>query len=198
MTSCSPQRSRSGSLALPHPLPGLRRRRLAFEVFRGHRAVVIPKDRDTTASVAFAPVQSSRFARVGCTDLPLLGFVTGKRFFRTESPSDVAPFIDMAFGVHSRRAFRLCFGDEGATLATCSALVVSHHLDGLLLGRFAGLLHPAADPGVHRVSGASASFALPVRAAHRAEIRLPRDAFHTPRRMFLACSRTTSPWPLPP
>jgi hypothetical protein len=30
--------------------------------------------------------------------------------------------------------------------------VVSHHLDGLLLLDLAGLLHPAADPGVHRVS----------------------------------------------
>lgn len=33
-----------------------------------------------------------------------------------------------------------------------SALVVFHHLDGLLHRRLAGLLHPAADPGVHRVS----------------------------------------------
>jgi len=33
-----------------------------------------------------------------------------------------------------------------------SVLVVSHHLDGFLLPQSAGLLHPAADPGVHRVS----------------------------------------------
>ena len=33
-----------------------------------------------------------------------------------------------------------------------SVPVVSHHLDGLLHQRPAGLLHPAADPGVHRVS----------------------------------------------
>jgi hypothetical protein len=33
-----------------------------------------------------------------------------------------------------------------------SALVVSHHLDGLPSPEVAGLLHPAADPGVRRVS----------------------------------------------
>ena len=33
-----------------------------------------------------------------------------------------------------------------------SVLVVLHHLDGLLHRRLAGLLHPATDPGVHRVS----------------------------------------------
>lgn len=33
-----------------------------------------------------------------------------------------------------------------------SVPMVSHHLDGLLHQRPAGLLHPAADPGVHRVS----------------------------------------------
>jgi hypothetical protein len=35
---------------------------------------------------------------------------------------------------------------------SCSARVVSHHLGGFLRSRFAGLLHPAADPGVHCVS----------------------------------------------
>jgi hypothetical protein len=35
---------------------------------------------------------------------------------------------------------------------SCSVHVVSHHLDGFLRSRFAGLLHPAADPGVHCVS----------------------------------------------
>jgi len=46
----------------------------------------------------------------------------------------------------------------------------------------AGLLHPAASHGVRRVSC----------------FRSPRDAFHTPRRIPLDRSRTTSPWPLPP
>jgi len=35
---------------------------------------------------------------------------------------------------------------------SCSVLVVSHHLDGLLRTELAGLLHPASDPGVRRVS----------------------------------------------
>jgi len=90
--------------------------------------------------MALAPVQSSCFARVGCTDLPLLGFVTVERSSRTESPSDVFPFIDVAAGVHSRRALRLCIGNEGATLAACSALVVLRHLGGFLLRTVRGLV----------------------------------------------------------
>jgi len=42
--------------------------------------------------------------------------------------------------------------DRATTPCPCSVLVVSHHLDGLLLIDLAGLLHPAPDPGVHRVS----------------------------------------------
>jgi hypothetical protein len=41
--------------------------------------------------------------------------------------------------------------------------VVSHHLDGFLHRRRVGLLHPTADPGVHRVS-----------AAHRTSVYLVR------------------------
>ena len=41
---------------------------------------------------------------------------------------------------------------SGATRASCSVHVVSHHLDGFLHLRVAGLLHPAADHGVHDVS----------------------------------------------
>jgi hypothetical protein len=37
-------------------------------------------------------------------------------------------------------------------MTSCSALVVSHHLGGLLRAAAASLLHPAAGPGVHRVS----------------------------------------------
>jgi len=40
----------------------------------------------------------------------------------------------------------------GATRASCSVHVVSHHLDSFLHLRVAGLLHPAADHGVHDVS----------------------------------------------
>ena len=92
------------------------------------------------------------------------------------------PFIDMASGVHSRAALRPRFGEEGATPSARSALVVLHHLGGFLLRSFAGLLRPAADPGVHRVSVVS---------------DFPATSIRTPRRMILACSRTTSPWPTP-
>jgi len=64
-----------------------------------------------------------------------------------------------------------------------SVLVVSHHLDGFLRARPAGLLHPAADPGVRRVSRcASTSIAGSLRIPPEPEPPLPRDAFHTPRR----------------
>jgi hypothetical protein len=48
---------------------------------------------------------------------------------------------------------------EGCHTLPRSALVVLHHLDGLLLFDLAGLFHPAADPGVRRVStGRETSF----------------------------------------
>ena len=40
-----------------------------------------------------------------------------------------------------------------------SVLVVSHHLDGFLHRRRVGLLHPTADPGVHRVSASHRTIA---------------------------------------
>jgi hypothetical protein len=49
-------------------------------------------------------------------------------------------------GVSTRVACR-CHRQAG------SVLVVSHHLNGFLRSKVAGLLHPAADPGVRRVSG---------------------------------------------
>jgi hypothetical protein len=51
-------------LGLPCSLPGLGRCRLTFEGFRGLRAEGVPKDISASASVAFAPVQSSCTARV--------------------------------------------------------------------------------------------------------------------------------------
>jgi hypothetical protein len=81
-----------------------------------------------------------------------------------------------------------------------SALVVSHHLDGFLHRWLVGLLHPTADPGVHRVSpvrraplvarvdelptDALPSRAFPTRAAVPAS--LPSVAFLSLRAAFLA------------
>jgi hypothetical protein len=46
----------------------------------------------------------------------------------------------------------LPLGRRNYPATSCSALVVSHHLGGLLRAAAAGLLHPAAGPGVRRVS----------------------------------------------
>jgi hypothetical protein len=78
--------------------------------------------------------------------------------------------------------------------------VVSHHLDGFLHRWLVGLLHPTADPGVHRVSpvrraplvarvdelptDALPSRAFPTRAAVPAS--LPSVAFLSLRAAFLA------------
>jgi len=98
------------------------------------------EDDAVSASVAFAPVQSSRTARVR-VNLTFLSWDSSRwvgllRGRRTAG----FPFIDIAPGVHSREALRLRFGREGATLPACSALVVSHHLGGFLLRSFRGLV----------------------------------------------------------
>jgi hypothetical protein len=59
--------------------------------------------------------------------------------------------------------------------------------------RYAGLLHPASDPGVRAVSGSS-----DLSTNRQARKYLPRHASHTPRRIPLASSRIASPRPLPP
>jgi hypothetical protein len=59
---------------------------------------------------------------------------------------------------HRSRPLREACASVGSGLRgpdSCSALVVSHHLDGLLRVRVAGLLHPASGSGVRRVSGRS-------------------------------------------
>jgi hypothetical protein len=65
--------------------------------------------------------------------------------------------------------------------------VVLHHLVGLLRLRVAGLLHPAANRGVRRVSGSS--------DLSPGRWSLSR-AVPTPRRIPLDISRTLSPGPL--
>jgi len=86
--------------------------------------------------------------------------------------------------------------DSSYQLESCSVLVVLHHLDGFLRSGVAGLLHPAADPRVRFVSCTR----LP--QSPRKQCRGPTSTFlesavRTPRRIPLARSRTTSPWPLP-
>jgi hypothetical protein len=84
--------------------------------------------------------------------------------------------------------------DPTRVSGSCSALVVSHHLDGLLRTGAAGLLHPAVDYGVRRVSRSSPREHPRV---PRRGLRLPRAANRTLRRVPLISSRTASLRPLP-
>jgi hypothetical protein len=81
---------------------------------------------------------------------------------------------------------------DAASVQSCSASVVSHHPGGFLRACGAGLLHPAADGGSPRFARMD-----PPVFTRRTGTRGPRDAFRTPRRTPLVCSRTVSPRPLP-
>jgi hypothetical protein len=184
----SPRGSRSGSLVLPRPLLGLRRRRLALEVFRELRAADVPKNFD-----AWPPWPSLPF-RAPVPPGPD-GFRPSSRGIRPASASLRAPLgspsIGMATGVHSRTTLRPRFGVEGATLAACSALVVSHHLGGFLLRKFAGLLRPAANPGVRRVSSAARL------GSSRSEDLSPSRPSLSPRRSFVPFEGCPRLWAVP-
>jgi hypothetical protein len=88
----------------------------------------------------------------------------------------------------------------------CSVFAVSHRPDGLRHPRFAGLLHPAADPGVHRVSryvrrvpatswpfptGATPSRAFPSRDS-RAHVTVGRAPSSSPHLAMRPTSRPCS------
>jgi hypothetical protein len=114
---------------------------------------------------------------------PLMGFA---------SP----PRRHLSARVHSRQTRESDFGIRPPRPSACSALVVSHHLDGFLRERAMSLLHLIA-------SLRFAAFPPPgdpnrCRNSDSGRIRgIPRNAFHTPRRIPLVCSRTVSPRPLP-
>jgi hypothetical protein len=101
--------------------------------------------------------------------------------------------------VHSQHLrLRVCaFGPLVPTSRSRSAHVVSHHLDGFLRPHSVGLLHPTADPGVHRV----ASIRPPAPADSEEPTNqhawvVSRDAL-TPRRYFLPAAppRLTATFP---
>jgi hypothetical protein len=86
---------------------------------------------------------------------------------------------------------------EVASSESCSALVVSHHLDGFLRSTAPGLLHPGARRGSLRFTTSLPRWPRP-KPSPRAPLVVPPSAVHTPRRTPLICSRTASPRPLPP
>jgi len=86
------------------------------------------------------------------------------------------------------------FGPTLPSADSCSALVVSHHLNGLLRTGVTGLLHPATGQGF----AAFCACRLPGRPKALGSSGCPpRDAVHTLRRVPLASSRTASLRPLP-
>lgn len=85
-------------------------------------------------------------ARPGPCD-PTVGYTIG---FPLLGLSKDRPSIDTGRRVHSQALARP--SEKVCHTLPRSVLVVSHHLDGLLLFDRAGLFHPAADPGVRHVS----------------------------------------------
>jgi hypothetical protein len=107
-----------------------------------------PPDLDADFPVASRSMRPSLSA-----GLPLLGLSKDRPSIgsrrRVRRPGSASP--------------RLPSGNDGRSLPR-SALVVSHHLGGLLLSDGAGLLRPAPDPGVHRVSSRRETGLLTVRS----------------------------------
>jgi hypothetical protein len=199
-------------MAFPAPSLALRVTALASEVFRRHRAGTDPplrKNRKRAAPRAFAPLQSSRCCPWSNLDLlswdssggadPITAFAatrTGRRppLHRPRHAQARAGDCPRA-STPARIAAR--FGPEEPSSESRSVRVVSHHLDGFLRSEVAGLLHPAAGHGVRCVSGSRIPDLDPANRIGWEDRHRPRSALHTPRRIP-DCSRTTSPWPLPP
>jgi len=166
---CAPRMLRSGSSGLPRSLPGVRRLRLALEVFRCVRAAVTIAGPGATTSVVFVPVQRpgsdrivprSRGGSIGlswasCPSIDVARWCPLPPA-RSEEPSG---FGDR--GSHLRRPVPSSwFRTTSTASATCG---------------FAGLLHPAADPGVRRVSRPTDS-RIGSEDPPASRSRLPRDA----------------------
>jgi len=124
---------------------------------------------------------------------PLLGFVRVSATPKCLGNPFSHPSVDKLTSVHSSAVLPPCFGSETPISGSCSVLAVSHRLDGFLRSGVAGLLHPAADPGVRGVSYTlDQGFVNDPGHEHAS-----RSAIHTPRRIPLAHSRVASPRSLP-
>ena len=194
----SPAGHRCGSLVVPRALLGLAGYPVDPRGCRLSAGLVIPPPCGDGASSPSAsghgsPSELRCFAPVGIPTSSH-GIRPVRQALRASLPDSCVvrphrPFIDMLSGVHSRHDVTIAPSAPGIPCQeSCSDLVVSHHLVGLLRLRIAGLLHPAANRGVRRVSGSC--LLLPGCTS------LPR-AVPTPRRIPLVHSRTVSPRPLP-
>jgi hypothetical protein len=185
----SPARCRCGSLVVPRTLLGLagcpadpRGSRPRAVLVAHHLAVT---DDRVRAPVVFAPLQSFADSPRSDNRPSSHGIRPVRRALQTSLSSSCVvrphrPFIDMLRGVHSRHDVATAPSAPGQPdQESRSDLVVSHHLAGFLrrplreerspsqVRRVAGLLHPAANRGVHRVS--DPRVLLPGRSS------LPRD-----------------------
>lgn len=98
---------------------------------RSHRAYSAFGD----ASLAARPVCTERLPQGCLKDLPSIDMTSG-------ASSSIARPVSRPRSASAR----------SSQLRTRSVLAVSHHLDGLRHPWLAGVLQPATDPGVHRVS----------------------------------------------
>lgn len=124
--------------------------------------------------LTFAPLQSLFCSAPAFSGLPLLGFVEPAQARAPLAPPPTRPPC-----VHSHRVLRPGFGNEGAiphrpvpsswflTTSTASSA-----------RKFAGLLHPAASPGVRRVSSRRRLRPETTRASYRTR------STRSPRRLF--------------
>jgi len=170
----------AGRLAFPaHPLD---LRAVAGQGLQGFPVTSAVSDRSLgqTTFVAFTSSSERSCQRWNRLSLvpPLMGF-------ECRPPTDT-PSVRPLPGAEAP------IGPASPDAGSRSALVVSHHHNGLLRTGVTGLLHPATGQGFaafHRRRPAP-----PEGGSVGAD---PRDAFHTLRRVPLVSSRTTSLWPLP-
>jgi hypothetical protein len=152
----------------PYPLPGGSSRSSARSATSGLNrpsyplAFSSPSERLSRAD-RLSPVSSPGIRRTACS--------------RAQPP--YRPSVDRLHRVHSRPTLPSGFGPELPRSDSRSALVVLHHLGGFLRVGVAGLLHPATDPGVRRVSCGDRR-ELPKQPW--SIVAFPDDAHHTPRR----------------
>jgi hypothetical protein len=108
----------AGRLAFPTPSVALPVTRLTFEVFPAHAAVHIRNEWSCNTFMDLALLQSASFC-AGSENPPLLGFIL---------QCAPLPFLLCASSPGKQASHR----SVPATVPTWAALVVSHHLGGLL------------------------------------------------------------------